>query len=149
MCSIRCLSRASVTCHEYCHVIVTLTAAHCAADHEDSEGDDAGDDEGQRRLEDAHVVRGQGLAPVASVLAAADEPCPGAPRVLVDQTRDVIDNVRAVTVIPLSVSLISIKSDFVSLAHKILEKAQCPYLDLTLWIRAWIMDLDSGLSVHM
>ena len=134
MCSIRCLSRASVTCHEYCHVIVTLTAAHCAADNEDGEADDAGDDEGQRRLEDAHVVRGQGLAPVAPVLAAADEPGPRAPRVLVDQARDVIDDVRAVTVIPLSVSLISIKSDFVSLAHKFLETAQSPNSTFPFWI---------------
>ena len=66
-----------------------------------------------------------------------------------------IDDIRAVTVIPLSVSLISIKSDFVSLAHKFLETARTeskfhiPFLDLTLWIRAWIMDLDSGLSVRI
>ena len=92
-----------------CHN-VTLTAAHCAADHEDGERDDRCDDEGQRSLEDAHVVGGQGLAPVAPVLATADELGPRDPRVLVDQARDVADDVRAVTVIPRRESLFGTQS---------------------------------------
>ena len=82
-----------------------LTAAHRAADDQDGERDDAGEDEGERRLEDAHVVRGQRLAPVAAVLAATDELGPRTARVLVDQAGDVAHHGRAVTVILLGVSL--------------------------------------------
>ena len=74
-----------------------LAAADGAADDEEREEDDRGDDEGERGLQQRHVVDSRVQAPVAAVSVAAHEPASHTPAVIL-VTRDTLPRPRGARV---------------------------------------------------